>query len=117
MSLVVQNEKIWVSQKPFDFRRGINGVCAEILESFGSNAQEGLFVFYNKRKNRLKMLTWHHNGFLLMYKRLERGRFPFQFSEGGGRVLVNDKQLQGLLLGIDWQSITRWEGVHFESYC
>lgn len=116
MSLVIRSKKIWVSSSPVDFRRAINGLCTFIIEAFQMKPQEGLFIFYNTQRNRLKMLMWHHNGFLLMYKRLEKGRFPFRFSENPGKIVLNEKQLQGLLLGLDWQAISDWAEIDFESY-
>jgi transposase len=116
MSLVIKNTQIWVSQQPVDFRRAVDGLCAYIKEYFEASPQEGLYIFYNRSRNRLKMLVWHYNGFLLLYKRLEKGRFPFGFSAEPGKTLIAEKQLQGLLLGIDWQAITTWEEVSFENY-
>jgi transposase len=116
MSLIIPSKNIWVAQTPIDFRRSIDGLCAYILEYFEAQPQEGLYVFYNVRRNRLKLLVWHHNGFMLLYKRLEHSRFPFNFSTVPGRILIQEKQLQGLLVGLDWQSITAWEEINFQSY-
>ena len=80
MSLLIKTQHIWVAQAPVDFRQSIDGLCQIIDEHFQSAPQDGLYVFYNRQKNRLKLLTWHYNGFMLMYKQLERGRFPFRFS-------------------------------------
>lgn len=116
MSLVIASQQIWVAQRPVDFRKSINGLCAYILDYYETKPQEGLYVFYNTQRNRLKLLVWHHNGFLLLYKRLEKGHFPFRFSSVPGTILIQEKQLQGLLLGLDWQPITDSEKVNFESY-
>lgn len=116
MSLVIRSAQIWVAQQPIDFRRSIDGLCAYIQEYFGASPQEGLYIFYNSARNRLKMLVWHYNGFMLLYKRLERGRFPYCFSLQPGKQLLTEQQLQGLLIGLDWQTITGWEGISFENY-
>lgn len=115
MSLTVKSDEIWVALTPIDFRKGVNGLCALVQDHFGKSPQQGMYIFYNKARNRLKLLLWHHNGFLLMYKRIERGRFPLRFSEGGKQPLTQ-VQLQGLLLGLDWQTISDFEGVNFEYY-
>lgn len=117
LSLLINPEKIWVAGCPIDFRRSIDGLCASIVEYFKSKPQEGLYVFYNAKRNRLKLLVWHHNGFMLLYKRLERGRFPFRFSTDFKKTLIEEKQLQGLLLGLDWQSIREWTDINFAHYC
>lgn len=116
MSLLIKADVVWVCEQPIDFRKSMNGLCASIAEYFNASPQEGLYVFYNRRRNRLKLLVWHYNGFMLLYKKLEKGRFPFSFSSKPGRLSLGEKQLQGLLLGLDWQSITRWEEVPFEAF-
>lgn len=115
MSLLIKTQHIWVAQAPVDFRQSIDGLCQIIDEHFQSAPQDGLYVFYNRQKNRLKLLTWHYNGFMLMYKRLERGRFPFRFSTEG-TLSIKSKQLEALLLGVDWQTITQWEDISFEAF-
>jgi len=114
MSLTIKCTEVWVALSPIDLRRSIDGICVAIQEAFGGNPQQGLYVFYNTARNRLKMLVWHHNGFMLLYKRLERGRFPLHFSTG--RQSITEQQLQGLLLGLDWQTITTFQGVNFDHY-
>lgn len=115
-SLVIKSETIWVAKSPVDFRKSVDGLCGYIVEYFQAKPQEGLYVFYNGRRNRLKLLMWHHNGFVLLMKRLEKGRFPFYFSTVPGRQELQEKQLQGLLLGLDWQVITKWEEINFSAY-
>lgn len=116
MSLVIPSKQIWVAECAIDFRKSIDGLCAYITEHFNANPQEGLYVFYNSRRNRLKLLVWHHNGFILLYKRLAKGQFPFRFSSVAQRILIQEKQLQGLLIGLDWKNITAWEEINFQSY-
>ena len=116
MALAIRSNKIWVAKYPVDFRKSIDGLCASLAEHGQIPVKEYLFLFYNTQRNRLKMLVWHHNGFMLIYKRLEKGRFPFVFSKERDHVILEEKQLQGLLLGLDWQTITTWEGINFENY-
>jgi transposase len=115
MSMLIKTQQIWVAQAPVDFRQSIDGLCGVISEHFHVAPQDGLYVFYNKQKNRLKLLIWHYNGFMLIYKRLERGRFPFRFSDQG-TISIKSKQLEGLLLGLDWQTITEWENIKFDAF-
>lgn len=115
-SLIIHSQVIWVARTPVDFRRSIDGLCQYITDNFETNPQEGLYVFYNAKRNRLKLLVWHFNGFILLYKRIENGRFPFRFSEHPDKVLVNEKQLQGLLLGLDWQMLSNYKEINFSNY-
>ncbi len=116
MSLTIKNSDIWVAQRYIDFRCSIDGLCRYIQEYYGTNPQRGFYIFYNKARNRLKMLVWHHNGFMLLYKRIERGRFPYRFSSQMGKQLITEQQLKGLLIGLDWQMISNWEETHFDNY-
>ncbi len=116
LSLLIQSEAIWVCERPIDFRKGVDGLCALIAEQFETAPQAGLYVFYNRQRNRLKLIVWHYNGFMLIYKRLEKGRFPFCFSKDFKKSVIEEKQLQGLLLGLDWQHITQWKEINFAHY-
>jgi len=116
MSLVISSPRIYVAQMPIDFRRSINGLCGHIQSYFKANPKDGLYVFYNRRRNRLKLLLWHHNGFMLIYKQLARGQFPFVFSDKTNTLSLDEKQLQGLLLGLDWQVIDGWEAIEMSCF-
>ena len=63
-----------------------------------------VFVFFNKGRDRIKLLLWDWNGFWLLYKRLERGTFPFEVRDGGARVEISRAELSMILEGIDARS-------------
>jgi transposase len=70
--------QVYLAREPVDFRRQIDGLSLQVqevllLDPFAPH----LFVFRNRGGDKLKVLTWHGNGFCLLYKRLERGRFPW----------------------------------------
>jgi transposase len=52
-------------------------------------------------------LVWDGNGFWLLYKRLEKGTFPFTFQAEGERVEIERNQLAMLLEGIEWKNLGR----------
>jgi transposase len=66
-----------------DLRRGIDGLATIVYESFGQTPFEPgvLFLFCGRRTDRIKGLIWEGDGFLLLYKRLEQGRFQWPRSK------------------------------------
>ncbi len=65
-----------------------------------------LFVFRNKSGNALKLLLWSHGGFLLVYKKLERGRFCVPTPEAD-RLSLTPAEVVAILEGIDLQHARR----------
>ncbi len=75
MQLKINAPSIWVCVTPVDFRRSIDGLIDVILETLHHDPKEGIFIFYNRTCDKAKLLAWHKNGFVLLLKRLEQGRF------------------------------------------
>lgn len=70
------NLQIWLLSKPTDMRKSIDGLSMLVSDQLRKNPGGGeVFVFYNRNKDKLKILYWHKNGFCLWYKRLEQGHF------------------------------------------
>jgi len=79
--------KIWVALEPCDMRKGFGGLQALVGGRLGEDLREGaLFVFSNRRHNRLKILYWDGTGLWLMSKRLEAGTFSWPHDVESGRV-------------------------------
>ena len=114
MRVELRCEKIWLSTKAVDFRKAVNGLCALVVEELNDNPGEGLYVFYNKARNRLKILGWHGNGFVLVHKRLEKGKFTIDCSQD--KLTLNQEQLSWLLAGLDWQLLGGWDKADFKDY-
>ena len=75
--------RIYLCVQPTDMRRGFDRLAEEARAIAREDPFSGhLFVFRNRRENRLKVLSWDRNGFAIWYKRLERGRFAFPTLEG-----------------------------------
>ena len=83
-----------------DLRKSIDGLSAIVSAVFKLDPfSDSWFVFCNRRRDKLKILRWDHNGFWLYYRRLERGRF--QWPEDDGQSLnITHRQLQWLLDGL-----------------
>jgi transposase len=106
--------RIYVSAEPVDLRRGFDGLAATTRSVMGENPMSGhVFVFVNRRKNRMKLLVWDRTGWLLLYKRLERGTFelPTEPAPGARHVEVDAGELGLMLEGLDLRGArrrTRW---------
>lgn len=71
-------DKIYLATGYTDLRRGIDGLIAIIQQEFKLNPfQNILFLFCGKRTDRIKALLWEGDGFVLLYKRLESGKFQW----------------------------------------
>jgi len=96
--------KIWIALEPCDMRKGYEGLAALVGERLGEDLREGaLFVFSNRRHNRLKIFYWDGTGTWLMSKRLEEGCFSWPRAVESGRVKLKFKPeaLAMLTDGID----------------
>jgi len=101
--------KIFLCVPPIDFRRGFDGLAAIVRDGMGEDPLSGhWFVFRNRRGDRIKLLMWDRDGLLLVYKRLEEGRFRFPNATADAcSVQVTAQDLSLLLWGIDPQSVVR----------
>lgn len=69
--------KVYVYSEAVDMRKQIDGLATLVQTEMELNPfTKSLFVFTNKRRDKLKILAWDKNGFLVWYKRLEKQRFP-----------------------------------------
>lgn len=92
---------IHAAVEPVDFRKGFDGLVAIVRDEWSQDPFGGaLFVFFNRRRDRIKVLVWDSNGFWLHYKRLEQGTFE-KLSGRGARVELDRAQLAMLLEGLD----------------
>jgi transposase len=94
--------RIFLCREAVDFRKAHDGLVAVIREQLGEDVfAGGIFVFLNKRRDRIKLLEWDHNGLWLHYKRLEKGTFKWVATGASCKVLMSRADLSMLLEGID----------------
>lgn len=92
--------KVYLHRAPVDFRLGINGLAALVQLALGLDPFAAcVYVFSNRRRNRVKVLGWDRNGFWLLLKRLEEDRFIWPSEQAVPTLTV--EQLHWLLEGID----------------
>lgn len=101
--------RVYLASQPVDLRRGHDGLVAIVRGTWRLNPFDGhLFVFLGKRLDRVKILAWDRNGFILYYKRLSQGRFRLpQIPPGADRVELDATTLTMLLDGIDVKHVRR----------
>ena len=89
--------RIFLAVEPADMRNGFDGLARVVREDPLSGH---LFVFRNRRRDRIKILYWDRDGLALWYKRLEKGTFRFPEAKDG-RVEVTRGEMAAVLEGID----------------
>lgn len=116
MQLPLYGKKIWLYRSSIDFRSSIDGLSYLIVNHLKQNLQEGIFLFYNRGRDKLKGLSWHKNGFILFYKRLEKGRFDLNFNQETGMVEVQADEFGWLLAGLEWQKMKSWRELNYDKF-
>ncbi len=101
--------KIFLGVAPVDMRKGFDTLAALVSEILQADPLSGhLFVFRSKRADRVKLLYWAGDGFVIWYKRLESGTFRFpQAAEGQLSLTISATDLAMLLDGVDLASVKR----------
>lgn len=107
--------RIYLANQPVDGRKGVDSLAAIVRSVFDLDPLSGhLYVFFSKRKNRVRIVYWDRNGFAMWTKRLEAGRFLAPFDAEGK---LSAKHLEAAELGLILEGIElagarrrrRWE--------
>jgi len=102
--------KVFVATAPCDLRMNFNGLWAAATERLGEDPKSGaLFVFGNRRRNRIKLLYFDGTGVVVLAKRLEEGTFhwPQSAGEPGNKLRLSPQALQLLLDGVELKAAGR----------
>lgn len=93
--------------EPTDMRKGFDGLSGIVRNEFQADPLDGsLFLFINRRRDRLKILHWNGTGHWLYYKLLEAGTFEVIASEGKC-IQIDSTQLAMLLGGVSLVTVKR----------
>jgi transposase len=94
--------KIYAYTRPTDMRKGFNGLSAIVREEFRSDPTDGsLFIFVNRRRDRMKLLHFADGGFWLYYRLLEAGTFEeLKPQDNSCQLQLDATQLAMLLSGV-----------------
>src|SRR5690606_41292669 len=89
-------------------RKGIDGRSALVRARFAEDPLSGtLFVFFSRRADRVRVLYWDRDGYVLTTKRLEKGRYKLPWLSEQGRVVIEAAELLLVLEGIELRGATR----------
>ena len=106
--------RVYLHRAPVDMRKQIDGLALLAKEVIGQDPSGGaLFGFINARRNKLKLLVWEKNGFIVWYKRLERDKFYWPRGDNEQVVTLSGEQLNWLLDGYDVWRMRPHAALHF----
>lgn len=110
-------ERVYLHRAPVDMRKQIDGLALLAREAMQLDPMSGsLFVYVNARRNKLKILVWERNGFIVWYKRLERHKFHWPRGASETVLTLSGEQLNWLLDGYDVWRMKKHEVLHFSAF-
>lgn len=115
MQLQLYGKKIWLYREVIDFRCGIDGLSHIVVNTMKQSVTEGVFLFINRKRDKIKCLSWHKNGFILLYKRLEKGLFSVT-RQGSQAVELNVHEMSWLLAGLEWDKMRDWHELNYDKF-
>lgn len=116
MQLQLYGRKIWLYRQPIDFRCAIDGLVGIICHELKQKPQEGIYMFYNRDRDKIKLISWHKNGFMLIYKRIEQGKFYFTHNPTTETMEIDINELSWLLAGLEWQKMRNWRELNYDKF-
>ena len=109
MIAIHSNVGIFVATVATDMRKGFDGLQGIVVGVLEQDPMSGhLFLFLNRRRDKLKVLYWDGDGLAIWYRRLEQGTFQMpNVQEGAKQVEIRSEELTMLLRGIDLNNVRR----------
>ena len=105
---------VYLCTEPVDFRKHIDDLAMLVEEELELDPfSKQLFVFTNRRRDKVKNLYWERSRFVVWYKRLEKQRFAWPRHLGAGAVTLTGQELNWLLDGYD---LSKWHPHEVLSY-
>ena len=110
-----EDVEVYLCRDPVDMRKSINGLSILVEQALALDPfRPHLFVFCNRKRDKLKILYWERTGFVLWYKRLEQHRFAWPVDVGECVVTLTGRELNWLLDGIDVFSLQPHRTLSFD---
>lgn len=110
-------QSIYLANFAVDMRKSIDGLSILVSSHLDKNPCDGaVYVFLNRLRNKVKLLYWDRNGFVLFYKRLEKGRF--KLSAFNDEIYhLDGVQLQWLLSGLNFEEMRGHPKLNYTEFC
>ena len=106
---------VFLAVTPLDMRKSFDGLSVYVQTFLKMNPlSDGVFVFRNKVGDKVKLMYWHRNGLVIVYKRLEQGRFKWPKITDDA-LSLSRQELELLLDGIDLSKLKRFPELTFEA--
>lgn len=110
-----QQIQIYVSLSVIDMRKSIDSLSALVLQEFNQDPQCGhLFIFFNRCRDKVKIIFWDRNGFVLHYKRMEKCRFVVPEANAQNQIVITETQLNGLLAGLNFVIMGNFSEIEYD---
>ncbi|HHH50482.1 MAG TPA: transposase [Saprospiraceae bacterium] len=102
-------QQYFLYRDPTDMRKSFNGLSGLVRNELDKNPMSGaVFIFINRRRNRMKLLVWQSGGFVLYYKQLEQGTFELPLAAKGQlSCTISWQDLVLILEGVSLKSIQK----------
>jgi transposase len=106
---IVNQLRFYLYRHPTDMRKSFDGLSGVVTQAMLRNPLSGdVYVFLNRRRDRMKLLVWEQGGFWILYKRLEKGTFQLPPNHGEqNSIELPYEELLMLVEGIDLHSVKR----------
>jgi len=93
---------VYIALGVTDLRKSINGLALIVQETFKLDPfSKQLFVFCNRKRDKIKILKWDNDGFWLYYKRLEKSKFNWPSGNNQEAICISEREFRWLLDGLD----------------
>jgi len=84
MFSLTSSNQYYLYSSPADMRGSFDSLCGIVRDKLGRSPTSGeVYIFLNRRRTQIKLLHWEHGGFVMYYKRLERGNFELPSQNSG----------------------------------
>ena len=110
---------VFLARDPVDMRKSIDGLTLWVAECIGRNPQSGdVYVFWGYNRRLMKALVWDRNGFILHYKRLEKGRFYIPALPPHSTTWsITADHFAWFMAGLDFETLSVFPELSTPNYC